>query len=891
MEILVGYIHHRLRHNPFKAQDPDPNAQNGPNGWKWDEFLLNERSKTPKQSSDITSIGGHDLATMRKADMEKELQKRNIQYLSKSLKADLKGLLIKDELDKVNTSRPPKKLKDLFQRSNLERWGLNLPDKYLLPYDNERKYTAFELYTLAIYLSPYNPSYWTARAYLFHQQGHDDLALGDAYRALYLVDIVVDVHRRAKRPGLYPRIVDAAEQHIAIESRTNPSVKKLMIRDQGVPYFLLSVRKVCHHIIALSLRRLGAWRDATNMDVHILMRIRMPIYDRKAFRSRWKEGERNCFELRQQSQSHQRPQQWSERAGAIVPKPYPQARDDVDRTDKNFIQVLNQHYIQGWPGDDPVTATLRVEADADEKRLKVVANRSIRKGDILYAEEPNIRGQRRKLANPNKAQGLCDLDKLQPCRNPKGKPRQYFCENCKRMLSGEEVDSARAKFSKTFKSRIAAEDGGKMVDDLKDGCYCLFQDPLLPFCLEATGKKRTAPEAEEHDEDGLPAQKKQKTGAETLRTTRQSKKTVNTEAGDDNKDDPGEAVKARTAGKGLSCLELARVNYHYRACGVKWRWLHEAMQTIRVNRGKLKETVHNHEHGTALSLLLREVFDMTLMKRETAEEPDPRILAFEIDALYPIEHTAKQSSEDGVFPFSWAGNIVVPFDILECLGVDIFRELDFDTWVIQTVLRKLMNSALAWQKAGETKPWQIAKAMKDLYVHTAFTFFKRDDEEKAQNAVWMWDRDGSDGNQDNTARQYRPLNRIIVAATKDIDSGEEIVVNQKPLDVFGTNGGNEDSESNGDDEDELQGTQGAQGAQNAQRDRGSPMPEGMNEDDEDDYESYNWGGGDDENDEYNQVEEGEVQGEEDEPEVQFQKVVQKGKPQKGTSKGEAVVMD
>ncbi|KAI9792100.1 MAG: hypothetical protein M1816_003082 [Peltula sp. TS41687] len=822
MEALVGYIHHRLRHEPLKAEAPDPNAQNGPDGWKWDTFLPDVGSTTSRQASDITSIGGRDLGKMTKKDMEEELQKRNVGYPPKSLKADLKELLIQDEL-KVDAAGPPKRLRDVFPRSKLERWGLNLPEKSLLPFDEKRNYTAFELYTMAIYLSPYNPTYWTARAYLFLQQGHDDLALGDAYRALYLIDVEVNVFKRAKRPGLHPRIIDAIEQHVAIVSRQSKGVKVLMTRDQGVPYFLLSVRKVCHHIMALSLRRLRAWDDAIALDKHLLSRSNLPVYDRDIIKNRVKEIEMIKWSIVHKSEEGEeddehpgeapaeRPSQWVWRAGVIVPQPYPQAREDVDRTDKNFIGVLNQHYIQGWPGDDPANPTLWVEAEENEKRLKVVANRSIKKGEILYAEEPNIRGQRRDVSNKAWLINPCSL----------------ACENCKQMLSVEEVNHARQIFETTSASGESAEDNGKKVDDLKDECHCLFQDTLVPFCLGAadrdrgtiynammsaasaagsgsesagskgdaddsaqpsgTGTKRPAP----GDEDpGEPAPKRANRGARTTRTTGQSQDTEKT--GGDAKADPG---KAETADQGLSCLQVARANYHYRACNKKWRWLHSAMMKIRAKRGDLLADTFNEKHGTYLSLLLREVFEMTLMKRETAEERDGRILAFEIDDLYPIEDTAIPVGKRSGFPFTWAANIVVPFDILECLGVNIFRQLDFDTWVIQTVLRKLINGAVRWSPTGvhiadrsqgkrnfeilDTKgpvhPW--AEIMRDLYVHTAFTLIKRDNDEKAQNALWTWVRE----DQDNAVKEHRPLNRIIVVAQKDIASGEEIVINRATL--------------------------------------------------------------------------------------------------------------
>lgn len=177
------------------------------------------------------------------------------------------------------------------------------------------------------------------------------------------------------------------------------------------------------------------------------------------------------------------------------------------------------------------------------------------------------------------------------------------------------------------------------------------------------------------------------------------------------------------------------------------------------------------------------MFDITLLRRERSG--NPYLLAHEIDELLPLLGEDRWAEDR--FPFTLAGNIKVPFDILLRLGVDIFRDLTFDTWVIQTVLRRLLLSVVPWdmhRRAGsdridgshgkiiEEVEAQIQKmnrdanylqqynpSFRDLYLFPGFAMFNHSCDSHS-NADWGFDN-------------VIP-NRIVVWALRPIAKGEEV---------------------------------------------------------------------------------------------------------------------
>lgn len=194
--------------------------------------------------------------------------------------------------------------------------------------------------------------------------------------------------------------------------------------------------------------------------------------------------------------------------------------------------------------------------------------------------------------------------------------------------------------------------------------------------------------------------------------------------------------------------------------------------------------IDNEVHGTYLSLLLRSVVEITLLRRE--DDNHPSLAPLEIDELLVLSGNSK-SWRESWFPFTMSANIIVPFDIITFLGVNIFRDLSFDTWAIQVILRKLLVNTVPWDMkrredvpavlntdedkrlenpTQQTKRIQNGYSFNDwdpsfmnLYLFPGFSMFNHTCS-GAQNAEWAYDT--------------QIANRVIVWADKDIKAGEEI---------------------------------------------------------------------------------------------------------------------
>lgn len=192
----------------------------------------------------------------------------------------------------------------------------------------------------------------------------------------------------------------------------------------------------------------------------------------------------------------------------------------------------------------------------------------------------------------------------------------------------------------------------------------------------------------------------------------------------------------------------------------------------------------NEVHGTLLSLLLRSVTEITLLRREDYDEPG--LAPYEIDELLVLNGNSKPRGSSW-FPFTMSANIIVPFDIFTFLGVNIFRDFSFDTWATQVILRNLLINAVPWdmkrrgevpallksdkEKLLDSPAQQVRKLMNgyslnewdpsflNLYLFPGLSLFNHTCAGK-HNAEWAYDN--------------QILNRVIVWAKKNIGVGEEI---------------------------------------------------------------------------------------------------------------------
>lgn len=626
--------------------------------------------------------------------------------------------------------------KSLLPREDLSAWGIPRKDDYLLRISKGGELSPLDVYTWAITFSPYNPVLWTSRAYLFYQMGYFDLAIGDAYRAQLLCEVVCDPLKRTRQPGLYPRVWDAVERHIIQlgNQQDMPDVIALLRKSTGVPYFLPAVRKTVHHIISLSLLALRCWQDYLVTEQYLTERLTMPDRDARAIKDRWERlhaivCERDRTDKRNCDQEYF----YERRYGFTRGRLYPYEPDPIQRATETVCERINRD-MQDVVEAHGLEKKFEVRLDVLTQQIKVYATEKIKWGQIIYVEEPSIRGH------------------LRP-EHPLG-----HCENCKRRVSPDSMHP------------------NDDLPELKCSCLRQQQQPVY-WCKPPVEEVESEPRGEKR-------------------------------ANEDSDDRPTKKRKTDKYGNEIpSCLEIGNALYHEKTCGKDWSWLHDAMRPV-FDDDELQFMTHtNEQHGTVLSLLLRDTFAITLKRRELQGQPN--LLAHEIDELIPL--MGAENMEDQYLPFSFAANVRVPFDILSMLGVDIFRDLTFDTWVIQLVLRKLLLNVIPWDHSRRCDVYYAANAsynqkidvpdnqprkvrlfnegnigrwsnyeanaptFNDLYIfpgvsmfnHRCRNFFKgRKEEDTQHNVMWDWD-------------QAIP-NRIILWAWRDIQRGEQLCLEYTP---------------------------------------------------------------------------------------------------------------
>ncbi|OXV05754.1 hypothetical protein Egran_06478 [Elaphomyces granulatus] len=707
--ILAQNVYESLNSRPLTHEEWTDNAQikmevtydgmTVAKAWSYEDIF---GDKSPISDNGVIEIDGHDVLKARHwtiKRLQEQLENRGLDKRGKS--AELRRRLHDDEHQRRHMDNG-----SLLPRSDLSAWGFPRKDDYMLKLTQSGLLTPLDMYTWAILLSPYNPTYWVSRSYLFYQMGYFDLAIGDAHRARLLCETLTDGRQRNRQPGLYPRIWHSIEQHIMqiprIKGELAPPVKRLR-EVNGINYFVPTLRKALHNITSLSLKALQCWHDYEKMEGYLTQRVEMDYRDKSAFERREKRTDMFLYAKMNERIESTSLYYYERFAGRISGRPYPHSKGNVDRSSQAFLDRVNLEVF----GENPQLPLKRCEIRNSElEGLGVYAAQEITAGQILYVDEPSIRGH---LNVTQRAEG----------------PKQ--CENCRQSLH-HSVDDIR-------KSNAGEETRDSAV------CVCTFNEgEPIAFCTTSFKQNRG----------------------------------------------------------GKTCLEIARELYHFRTCGRNWRWLHDAMRLNWNDEPPTHFTHSNEIHGTVLSLLLREVIDITLLRRE--QTGNPHLLAHEIDELLPLQ--GEKEWESSQFPFTLAANIIVPFDILRHLGIDIFRDLTFDTWVIQIVLRKLLLSVVPGDErrrgvddddktregnkkkipnsSEQHKPgfamesWE--PSFHDLYLFPGFAMFnhachtedpkgaseKNDEGASKENAEWAFDT-------------VIP-NRIIVWAKTNIAKDEEILI-------------------------------------------------------------------------------------------------------------------
>ncbi|KAI1935794.1 hypothetical protein LOZ66_005029 [Ophidiomyces ophidiicola] len=702
-------------------------------GWGYRE-IFGLRDPIPETSTDEVplrvTIGGQDIASSRwkKGELQYQLQQRRLQ--TNGTISELKKRLYEYELRMINSRCRNVEMGSRLPLQELPEWGLFRENEYLIKVTSDAKFSPVEMYTWAISLSPYNPTYWTSRAYVYYQMGFFDLALGDAYRAQLLCEILVDPRQRNLQPGLYIRTWDAIERHImnikVDGQRISDHVTKLRSAN-GVNYFIPHLRKTLYHLVCLSLLGLQCWEDYRLVENDLPQKLIMRDRDKWLIEKRQKLL-RNFLEgVSKEKQDDGREFFYESHYGYVRGLQYPFSQP-LERTSETMLSRINKEIIGKSQSIRLFPQKIEVR-EKDTDQIGVYATRYISAGEVVYVDEPSIRGH---------------LHSFFP-------RKERLCENCRKPVN-------HALHDETIKEYVSKNVEGLRAKGLGCECCLLVSEPLT-WCVPR---------------DDVPLKT---TGHQQPRIESQKRPAE----GDEVDDSCKEPLAKKQMAQIPSCLEIALNHYHYKACGRDWKWLHDSMRPVLSDEWVQSIRHSNERHGTALSLLLREVFDITLRRREV--EGKPHLMAHEIEELMPLIG-ADKGFEKQMFPFSYAANIRVPFDILQYLGVDIFQDLAFDTWVIQLVLRKLLLNAIPWdgdrrQKdfvdTPETKQLRrtglpqlslaeypkAVPSLKNLYIFPGVSMFNGTCP-NTNNVIWDWD--------------LSVPNRMVLWACRNVPEGQELTL-------------------------------------------------------------------------------------------------------------------
>ncbi|CAG8429773.1 unnamed protein product [Penicillium salamii] len=632
--------------------------------------------------------------------LKQELNARKVPFDDKSKKAELQTLLFEFELDqKVGA----------LKRSKLSHWGINRAHTHIVAPARNATLSALDMYTAAISLSPYNPTYWTSRAYCHYLQGFFDLAIGDAYRAQLLCEVLTLALKRNLRPGLYTRVWDSIQMHLMAGWKSGGNA----------PPEILQVRRA---------NAMNCWDDFNiYMEEHLRMGLLAqrdadtPIQRKKAVQCIINE----INERRTQPSAGRQPlygHEWM-RGWVSGGTRYPYEPTDVNREAAPFMVTLNRNVftVSAHATVDNGLCEVRpaVLSDNTSNGLGVFATANIAAGTVIHYEEPVIRGHLQpNILGDGQTPAAHTMPRCDNCKQPIPKEQlQHIIDNLE-FIRNPEKD--------TTGSHPLPCPCLNLINPLKDDVRNDGQPPAQ-FCADNQGKDAT--------------------------------------------------------GNAMPCRQIASEIYAFPE-----------------HANKVYFSAHHEKHGTVLSLLLKSVLEITLHRRQR----DPNIQPHEIDELLILENGAdsNQPWADSWFPFTMSGNIRVPFDILSALGVDIFRDLAFDTWSLQIVLRKLLINAVSWDLARRAKqdmyaehdglknvPWGdeqvklkkgkedfafLEPSLSDLYLFPGLSMFNHACR-LSENATWGF--------------HSTVLNRVIVYATKAIAANEEIRIPYVNLDFPGAPGG------------------------------------------------------------------------------------------------------
>ena len=398
--------------------DPDPEyllryRGVGPVGWGLREFypdldLESAGLEVMTDSSLSMEIGGKPIDSLRvkkpivarlralgqKVETPKQLANIKLPELKKRLK------------DVILTNRAALHVQQgILPRSDLsQKWGHDRnKKKFGIPWSEEKRYTPLEMFTIAIYYSPYNPAYWAARSYMYYRLGFYDLALGDAHRAERLTNVIVSPLGRTEQKGLHMRVWDAIEQHTYLRRNVEPDALEGFRKSKtaGPSFFLVPVRKAIYHTMALCLLALKSPYDYEVIEGELGARVLMDEAERNYFSKRLARNKpkldahtRKVAEEQGNGPKETFPQDVER--GHLKNGPRYPLDDPVDRKSESVVDRIKKLYFPScFPNGDESDAAVTMELESGEYIVKAGVDLSL--GQWIYSHRPDVRGHLRRL--------------------------------------------------------------------------------------------------------------------------------------------------------------------------------------------------------------------------------------------------------------------------------------------------------------------------------------------------------------------------------------------------------------------------------------------------------------------------------------------------------------
>ncbi|KAI0128449.1 hypothetical protein BJ170DRAFT_721102 [Xylariales sp. AK1849] len=178
------------------------------------------------------------------------------------------------------------------------------------------------------------------------------------------------------------------------------------------------------------------------------------------------------------------------------------------------------------------------------------------------------------------------------------------------------------------------------------------------------------------------------------------------------------------------CADKAKATYHKAVCGKTF---------------ELSELKHMRPRIQTRVLLILRILAMIVQAEQVSNPVHP--------LLHPaVNYLSTNYNDNSKYAWSYLMDIILPNRILQTLGVDIFADLRFDTWVLHTLHLRMTNNASGHQEGQYG--W--------YHIHPLYTLFNHSCH---PNVAWDDEKDGSS---------------IVMRMKCDVKKDEELLISYKP---------------------------------------------------------------------------------------------------------------